>query len=414
MIIKLLKAQSSSRSVLAYNEKKWEEGTAYVVDSRNFPSDDPFTVRNTLERYESNPAISARTRSKSFHMTVGPGPDDPIAWDEGKTVELIHRVMSEIGYGNQPYIIYRHNDIERQHYHIVSTRVDESGKKIKDNFEGRKINTLLNRLANEYGFAVGAGNGARRAAVPADRSRVPLFHPKKKDAVRSLEALFRRALRYVFHSLYDFQVVMRAMNVKVVARENHNGGYSLVLRGLDADGKAATPYYPMKKTMGVDGWALVYGSIVSNEVKDQVKRQDKTALAYKSNWALGRSGSQAEYEDLMRQLDVFPVIQRGRSDGKVKRVTLVETATDTVIDSSWKDELGLREFLRKEADGKWSAEKGKWKKISEAEKQSLLAAIDTAIGRTAQRSLFADDTAYSAARETSSDRQEESSFGMEY
>ncbi|MCS3335591.1 relaxase/mobilization nuclease domain-containing protein [Bacteroides xylanisolvens] len=40
--------------------------------------------------------------------------------------------MEKMGYGNQPYIIYRHEDIGRPHIHIVSLRIDEQGKKIKD------------------------------------------------------------------------------------------------------------------------------------------------------------------------------------------------------------------------------------------------------------------------------------------
>ena len=36
--------------------------------------------------------------------------------------------------GNQPWFVYKHKDLERVHFHIVSTRVDrETGRKIKNN-----------------------------------------------------------------------------------------------------------------------------------------------------------------------------------------------------------------------------------------------------------------------------------------
>ena len=40
--------------------------------------------------------------------------------------------MEKLGYGDQPYIIFRHEDNARPHIHIVSLRIDEQGRKIRD------------------------------------------------------------------------------------------------------------------------------------------------------------------------------------------------------------------------------------------------------------------------------------------
>lgn len=37
--------------------------------------------------------------------------------------------MNEMGYGEQPFIVFKHTDIDRNHIHIVSVCVDEQGKK---------------------------------------------------------------------------------------------------------------------------------------------------------------------------------------------------------------------------------------------------------------------------------------------
>ena len=43
--------------------------------------------------------------------------------------------MRKLGYGDQPYLVYKHTDIDRHHIHIVGSRVDENGKPLNDKFE---------------------------------------------------------------------------------------------------------------------------------------------------------------------------------------------------------------------------------------------------------------------------------------
>jgi hypothetical protein len=38
--------------------------------------------------------------------------------------------MQKIGFGNQPYLVYQHNDAGHPHIHIVTTSIQEDGKRI--------------------------------------------------------------------------------------------------------------------------------------------------------------------------------------------------------------------------------------------------------------------------------------------
>ncbi len=58
--------------------------------------------------------------------------------------------MERMGYGNQPYIVFKHKDIERQHLHIVSLRVDENGHKLPHDFEARRSMEILRDLECKY------------------------------------------------------------------------------------------------------------------------------------------------------------------------------------------------------------------------------------------------------------------------
>ena len=41
---------------------------------------------------------------------------------------LAQEFMENFGYGNQPYIVWLHEDIDRKHMHIVSVRMMKPGK----------------------------------------------------------------------------------------------------------------------------------------------------------------------------------------------------------------------------------------------------------------------------------------------
>jgi len=376
MIVKVLKSKSSSRSVIDYNEKKVEEGDACVLSYKNLDSGDRLTIEDTILRYETNPAVSERTRTRSFHMTAGPGPGEELTHEE--MTELIDRLMTAIGYKNQPYVIYQHNDIEREHYHIVSTKIDASGKVINDSFVGRTIFNELTRLGREYGFAVGCdANGKERKAVAPDNSLVPAFRPGTKDLLTKLEALYRRTLLYPIHSFYQLQAVMRAMNVRVTARKNRSGSYNILLQGLDRSGDPATTVFSMRKSMGVDGWKLLQES--QTEAGRGAERMKKEILGVKSAYCMERSRCAEEYVSMLAQLDVFAGVLRSGRRKEIDRVTLVDLREDTLLDSGWQNELRVTDYLNAERSGRWDTERKPSRRLTAGEMEEVGTIVTNAL-----------------------------------
>ena len=94
------------------------------------PADGHPTIQHCIRSFEPYLAANRRTEKPVIHISLNPHPDDVLT-DEQLTA-IGQEYMEKMGYGNQPYIIYRHEDIGRPHIHIVSLRIDEQGKKIKD------------------------------------------------------------------------------------------------------------------------------------------------------------------------------------------------------------------------------------------------------------------------------------------
>lgn len=89
-----------------------------------------------------------RTKKTVFHCSLNPHPDEKLS-DE-TLMQIAREYMEALGYGNQPYIVFKHNDIAREHIHIVSLRVDSEGRKLNDRFEKRRSKQITDALERKY------------------------------------------------------------------------------------------------------------------------------------------------------------------------------------------------------------------------------------------------------------------------
>lgn len=144
---------SSTANAFFYNERKAKEGNATFYHSKNTPSVNPFIYsaqyrHQIFKRIEDS---NTRVKNKGLHISFNPTMNDMIRMGEKGIRTELDNLMKQLGYGNQPYLIYRHADIDRVHFHIVSTRIDrQSGKKIKDNFEKEKVQKFIKELEQTY------------------------------------------------------------------------------------------------------------------------------------------------------------------------------------------------------------------------------------------------------------------------
>ena len=63
---------------------------------------------------------------------------------------LAQEFMEKFGYGNQPYIVWLHEDIKRKHMHIVSVRINEQGEKIDHNREAIRAQNICREMEVKY------------------------------------------------------------------------------------------------------------------------------------------------------------------------------------------------------------------------------------------------------------------------
>ena len=377
MVFKILKASGSSIRSVNYNENKVLAEDAEIMLWENFPSNSFYSIYSTLEKYENNPAVSARTRSYSFHATLCPGPADGTTEEE--SLELIKKVMAELGYGRQPYAVYRHHDIDRIHYHIVSVRVDEKGRAIdrhKDAYRAKEI-----MLAHENEFHYTLGKDETSLAHMFDSGSVyKTFDYTKGNMLAQMKSILMQSLKYNYTTFRQFQYIMRTKGVGVDVVQRRTGGNRLVFQGLDEKGKIMTRLV-MENDLGVNAYEQYEELLEENYEAAAMFGRDAMRIAATSAFLLKKSSSETEYLRLMKNKGIK--VEIIHQDDDTKRRVTTATFVDDKSKTCWKmDELGdmcsLNDFNSAISSGHWGADRNVRKTLSrqdEGEYKSFLSEV---------------------------------------
>jgi len=152
MVIKIHQTANTENALL-YNERKVEKGLADFFDSRNTLSQNPFSYneKHRLKIFTDIEQQNPRVKNKCLHISINPTADDYLKMGDKYIQAEVSNLLKDLGYGKQPYFVYKHEDLDRVHFHVVSTRIDkETGKKISDSKERKKVQQFIKMLEQKY------------------------------------------------------------------------------------------------------------------------------------------------------------------------------------------------------------------------------------------------------------------------
>ena len=195
--------------VLGYNFKKVEKGEASILLAAELyqSKEGRYTMEDVLADMEALIPKNCRTKKTVFHCSLNPHPDEKLS-DERLT-QIAKEYMEALGYGNLPYIVFKHNDIAREHIHIVSLRVDSKGRKINDRFEKRRSKQITDALERKYNLIPSSKVSEHAAETP----KVDIDRGNIKEQVASV---LRMVLKhYCFCSLGELNAILSAYNLAV-------------------------------------------------------------------------------------------------------------------------------------------------------------------------------------------------------
>lgn len=323
---------SSLYGALAYNQEKVDEKLGKVLASNLVcePMDGRFSVlacAADFARWTPSPE-HLPTKKPVIHISLNPHPDDKLT--DNQLADIGREYMERLGYGGQPYLIFKHEDIGRDHIHIVSLRVDCQGKLIKNSFEHKRSKEITELLEKKYGLnpAEGPKQWEHIQFKPVDVSEGNL----KKQISAVIKPLVNT---YKFQILGEYRALLSLYNIGLeeVKGEVHGKPYrGLVYSALDKDGeKVGTP---LKSSLF--GKSFGFDELEKRMVKsgEQVKQQgvrDQTRIALAS--VVNTSRNEAELRGKLKASNIDLVIRRNNQN-RIYGVTFIYHNNQCVFNGS--------------------------------------------------------------------------------
>ncbi|MFA9372338.1 MAG: relaxase/mobilization nuclease domain-containing protein [Labilibaculum antarcticum] len=224
---------ASTENAFLYSEKKVEQKVASYFHSGNTKAINPFFFDKShrLKELTDIEKLNPRVKNKCLHVSVNPSLEDSLKLNDLILRKEIDQFMQHMGYGDQTYFVYKHKDLERTHFHIVSTRIDKyTGKKIKDNHERQKAQNFIKELELRHQL-----DNRKSSKKPVFK-----FSAQSRNIKQSLESLFyqiNQMSEINSKALYD--ETLRLFNVEI---RNSGRGHIVVV----TDGLGKVIRYPIR------------------------------------------------------------------------------------------------------------------------------------------------------------------------
>jgi len=153
---------SNLKGVLIYNYEKVEKEQGNIIHCHKMihPLTGEFTIPLLERSFELYLIANNRTEKPILHISLNPNPKGTVS-DEVFSA-LAENYMQEMGYGEQPYVVFKHTDTERAHIHIVSVCVDEYGKRISDSFEKVRSMKVCRNLEKQFKLTSAIGTTKKK------------------------------------------------------------------------------------------------------------------------------------------------------------------------------------------------------------------------------------------------------------
>lgn len=324
----------SIEAALNYNEKKVQKGNAVCLHAANYLKDaKEMNFYQKFAGFERLNSLNDRATTKTLHVSLNFDPSEKLA--ENNLLKIASDYMQKIGFGNQPYLVYKHEDAGHPHIHIVSTTIKQDGHRINTHNIGRNQSEKARKeIEQTYGLI--KAERQQQLVKPGIKSvDVEKTIYGKSETKRSISDVVGVVFsQYKFTSLPEFNAALKQFNV-VADRGKEDGriykNRGLVYRILDSNGnKVGVPI----KASSISCKPILDNLEKKFAANETAKESLKPFVKIKLDDCLSQSPStMKELTEQLKQKNIYTLL-RQNAEGRLYGITFVDNQNKVVFNGS--------------------------------------------------------------------------------
>lgn len=331
---------SNLLGVLLYNHNKLDKQEATILHTQNIIQSVNANVGTSEITRSFAPYLFANqnTEKPILHISLNPNPKDAVS-DE-VFVKVAQQYMQQMGFGNQPFVVYKHSDIEREHIHIVSLGIDENGKKISDSFEKIRSMKVCRNLEKQFHLtpAIIDEKGVELESEFINKEnhfKMLKVDYTQNEVKKQIAWAVRQVIKnYQFQSFGEYSALLSRFNVGIEKVEGELQGTpkkGLIYFALDSNGnKASQPFKASKmgKSLGLP--------LLEKQIQKHLNFHKTQDTDFLKGEILNAQHSAQNTEDFVKMLHIknIDVVIRKNAEGRLYGITFIDHNSQCVYNGS--------------------------------------------------------------------------------
>ena len=316
---------SSLYGALSYNGEKMnkEQGRVLGANKIILPADGQIDIARMVENFNAFMPKTGKTKKPVLHISLNPHPDDRLT--EQQYEILAREYLEKLGFGEQPYIIYKHMDIDRHHIHIVTVKVNEQGKRLNQDFLFRRSKKITTEMEEKYNL-----HKAQREKITPD-TPIKKVDPSGDIKRQVANTVKRVGMRYKFQTMGEYNAVLSLYNIKCEQTDGRVNGreyHGLVYFATDDEGKViANPFKASRLGKFASRTAVEGRFERAKEKIDVAPTRNRVADV------LTRATDKEDFTAKLKDCGI-DIVFRYTDEGRIYGVTFIDHNTMTVLNGS--------------------------------------------------------------------------------